>query len=249
MEAKSAWKATPQVVLGLIIIIIGVLFTLDNLDIIYAHDYFRYWPALLIIYGVSKMIQPRGRSGRFMGLILTFIGAALLIDRLDFFYFRLWDFWPLIIVIIGLSMIWRTSRRTGSPDHMTTLPPDTDSIVSGTAILSGFRRTSSSQDFRGGELTAIMGGCEIDLRQASIKEGDAQHFVPVRQAQPLGLQACGQRGIGSRTIGRSTVVHDVSAREGHAVDGPRREVVAREAESVGRERVSSEGKGGAAACH
>ena len=56
---------------------------------------------------------------------------------------------------------------------MTTLPPDTDSAISGTAVLSGIRRTSSSQDFRGGELTAIMGGCEIDLRQASIKEGDA----------------------------------------------------------------------------
>ena len=173
MDTKSTWRATPQIVLGLLIVVVGVIFTLDNLDIIYAHDYLRYWPALVVIYGISKMIQPRGRPGRFFGLIVTFVGAALLIDRLDFFYFRLWDFWPLIIVAVGLSMIWRRSKGPGSPDHMATLPPDTDSIINGTAVLSGFRRTSSSQDFRGGELTAIMGGCEIDLRQASIKEGDA----------------------------------------------------------------------------
>ena len=41
------------------------------------------------------------------------------------------------------------------------------------AFMSGIRRTVTSQDFQGGELTAIMGGCEIDLRQASIKSGEA----------------------------------------------------------------------------
>ena len=39
--------------------------------------------------------------------------------------------------------------------------------------MSGFKRTSNTQNFKGGELTAIMGGCEIDLRQASIKDGEA----------------------------------------------------------------------------
>ena len=58
MDNKSLWRATPQVLLGLIIITVGVLFTLDNLNIIYAEDYLRYWPALLVIYGISKMAQP-----------------------------------------------------------------------------------------------------------------------------------------------------------------------------------------------
>jgi len=39
--------------------------------------------------------------------------------------------------------------------------------------MGGVVRTNDSQDFQGGELTAIMGGCEIDLRQASIKSGEA----------------------------------------------------------------------------
>jgi predicted membrane protein len=39
--------------------------------------------------------------------------------------------------------------------------------------MSGVRRTLTSQDFKGGQLTAIMGGCEVDLRHASISGGTA----------------------------------------------------------------------------
>ena len=173
METRSVWRATPQVVLGLIIIAIGVLFTLDNLGVLYAHDYFRYWPALLILYGIVKMIQPQGRPGRFFGLVVTFIGAALLLDRLYILSFSLWDFWPLLIVAIGLSMIWRASAGGARRSREWVTTSDSDSIINGTAILSGFRRTSSSQNFQGGDLTAVMGGCEVDLRQASMKEGEA----------------------------------------------------------------------------
>ena len=87
--------------------------------------------------------------------------------------FRLWHYWPLILVVIGLSMIWRSFVRHGSQSPDRSLPLDTDNAISGVAFLGGFRRTSSTQDFQGGELTAIMGGCEIDLRQASMKDGEA----------------------------------------------------------------------------
>ena len=45
---------------------------------------------------------------------------------------------------------------------------DSTSTISGMAILGGVSRGSSSRDFRGGDLTAILGGCEIDLRRAAI---------------------------------------------------------------------------------
>lgn len=173
METRSGWRATPQVVLGLIIVVIGVLFTLDNMDIIYAHDYLRYWPILIVIYGIAKMAQPRSAQGRFAGLIFTLIGLALLLDKMDFLDFRLWDFWPLIIVLVGLSLIWRSFQRTTTPSVDMTAAADPGATLSGMAFMSGLKRTSNSQEFRGGELTAIMGGCEIDLRQAAIKEGDA----------------------------------------------------------------------------
>jgi predicted membrane protein len=48
-----------------------------------------------------------------------------------------------------------------------------DSIIDISALLGGFQRRIVSQDFKGGEVTAIMGGVELDLRQASITSGDA----------------------------------------------------------------------------
>jgi hypothetical protein len=40
------------------------------------------------------------------------------------------------------------------------------------AVLGGVNRGNNSRTFRGGDLTAVMGGCQIDLRNASI-EGEA----------------------------------------------------------------------------
>lgn len=175
MEEKKGFRISPQIVLGLIIVIVGVLFTLDNLDLIYARDYLRYWPALLVVYGVVKMLNPERSGGRFWGLVLTFVGAALLIDKLYLLDFRLWDFWPLILVGLGATMILRT-KQTGfhSPEHrLDTKAIDSDSIVNASAFLGGSRRNVHSKDFQGGELTAVMGGCEIDLRNAAIAKGPA----------------------------------------------------------------------------
>jgi len=173
MDKRSLWRSTPQVVFGLVLIVVGVLIFLDNFYLIDVHGYLPYWPVLVIAFGLSKLIQPGGRVNPLVGLILIFAGTAKLLDNLDVMYFDFWDYLPVVIVAIGLSMIWRTFTRQRPRDNMTTLPPDSDSMISGTAILSGFRRTSSSQNFRGGELTAIMGGCEIDLRQASMSGGEA----------------------------------------------------------------------------
>ena len=44
-------------------------------------------------------------------------------------------------------------------------------FVSAVAFMSGVKKSSNAQTFRGGDLTAVMGGVEIDLRQASMEPG------------------------------------------------------------------------------
>ena len=53
-------RITPQLLMGLVIIAVGVLFTLDNLGMLEAQEYLRYWPAGLVAIGGLKLWQARG---------------------------------------------------------------------------------------------------------------------------------------------------------------------------------------------
>ncbi len=174
METRTSPRISIQVVLGLIVIILGTSLLLDNLYIIDAGDILRYWPALLVIYGVWRLATCLTASGRIWGLLWLLVGSILLLGKLYIIHVSIWDLWPLILVLIGASMLFGTMRRQRQFAVGTGLSSaDSNATISATAILGAFKRSNDSQDFRGGEATAIMGGCEIDLRRASIKENDA----------------------------------------------------------------------------
>ena len=160
-------RFTPQLLMGLLIIIVGILFTLDNLGLTVAERYIRYWPAGLIGLGVLKLWQSRGGHA-FGALVLITVGTWLLVDSLGLAYVRFWEMWPLLLVLFGASMVWQGLR--GGRRHLAT--SDTNDTLSALAVLSGVNRGNNSRAFKGGDLTAVMGGCEIDLRQAAI-EGEA----------------------------------------------------------------------------
>lgn len=158
---------TPQLVMGLLIIIVGVLFTLDNLGIAYAEDYLRYWPAGVIAIGLVKLWDGRGAtSGSFAGFLFVLAGMLLLADSLGVMRVSIGQLWPLVLVFFGASMVWRGMYGRAA------LSSDSTATVSGIAILGGVKRGNNSRAFKGGDLTAVMGGCEIDLRQAAI-DGEA----------------------------------------------------------------------------
>ena len=52
-------RLTSQLFAGLLIAALGVLFTLDNLQILRARDVLRYWPAILLVIGISQLAQAR----------------------------------------------------------------------------------------------------------------------------------------------------------------------------------------------
>ncbi len=160
----------PQLILGLIIVLVGVMFTLDSLGIADAEYYLRYWPIGVMAIGAAKLWQARdGHGGTFGGVLLLVIGGWLLLSELHLLRVSFWDLvWPILLLALGGSLVWRsvTSRRLPVSDR------DGNSTLSAIAVLSGVSRGNNSRTFRGGDLTAIMGGCEIDLRQAAI-DGEA----------------------------------------------------------------------------
>jgi predicted membrane protein len=170
MESRTnaaGMRVTPHLVLGLLIVVVGILFTLDNLDLADSDKYLRFWPVGLIVIGLTKLLNSRGGQGNPIGgALFTLVGTWLLLDTFGYVTAQLWDLWPLLLVFVGGMIVWNATR--GQRPH-TEAGHDTINAV---AILGGVNRGSNSTAFKGGELTAFMGGCEVDLRNAAIN-GDA----------------------------------------------------------------------------
>ena len=176
MDSRSHSHSRYHLVLGLLIVLIGIVALLDNLDVINAWDVFQFWPVIFIILGYFKIRDAMTVMGRLIGLFFVGIGVLLLLDHFYYIHFYFWDWWPVLLILIGAGLLMnRTSIRGREPGGTTSQPrlTDSDAVVSLFAFMSGFKRLCNSQEFRGGELTAIMGGCEIDLRQAVMKDSSA----------------------------------------------------------------------------
>ena len=162
-------RLTPQLIVGLMVIGIGVMFTLDNLGLArWDRAALRYWPAGLIAIGVVKLWQSRdGAGGAFGGFLFALVGAWLLLEQTTLVRISFADLWPALLVVFGGYLVWQgVAGRRPQP------PGDASAVVNVMAMLGGFNLGNSSRAFKGGSVTAIMGGCELDLRQASI-DGEA----------------------------------------------------------------------------
>jgi predicted membrane protein len=171
MESRQepGFRLTPQLLMGLLIISAGIIFTLDNIGVADVRSYLRYWPVGLIAIGLLKLQQARGGGGAFGGLLFITAGAWLLLESFEIVNLSVWQLWPVLLVFFGASMVWQGIHGRSYRSGGTT---DANATISGLAVLGGVSRGNNSRNFKGGDLTAVMGGCEIDLRQAAI-DGEA----------------------------------------------------------------------------
>jgi predicted membrane protein len=164
---------TGRLIFGLVVITLGVLFTLDNLGLLDAGEILRWWPALLVAYGISRLAGFCCRQSTLVGVLFTLAGTLLLLHETDLIRLDPWDLWPVFLVVIGGSMVAGAMRRARGADAPVGPGADTDSTLSTFVMWSGIERKVVSLDFRGGDVTALMGGAEIDLRQAKMPGGRA----------------------------------------------------------------------------
>jgi predicted membrane protein len=170
-------RTSSQLIVGLLVIGLGVLFLLDNLDIIDFHRAITFWPVAFIVAGVLKLLDTRSPNGYLFGSALIGVGVIMILNRTGLFYINWRTIWPLLLIAVGGSVLYRALKDKERRPQAAMLAPEqgddaSDQVIDVTAILAGFERRISSRRFRGGEVTAIMGGCNLDLRDASI-EGEA----------------------------------------------------------------------------
>jgi predicted membrane protein len=168
MDMQLTERPTPAIaggklVAGIFFALLGVLMTLDNLDLFESWRVLRFWPVVLIVIGVMKM---RDEGDQMMAVIAIAAGALLLGRSFHLFHIRIWDLWPLVLVVAGGTVVmhalgWRPALASGGPRRNIW------------AVLSGPRIRVDSQDYTGGRIVAFMGGCELDLTNADIESGTA----------------------------------------------------------------------------
>jgi hypothetical protein len=174
-----------QLVIGLSIVTAGVLFTLDNLNILDARDYLRYWPVGFIVIGVAQIVEWRTPTRFLAGGLWILIGVSMLANRIGLTDVNIWDYWPMALVFIGGRLAWQAYSR-GVESEVGAIERESvdatreggpivssDAVVSGLAVMGGFGRKITSQAFQRAELTAFMGGGKIDLRDAKLAGGQA----------------------------------------------------------------------------
>lgn len=158
---------------GFVVIMAGLFLLAFNFDLLpygWKHVIFS-WQMLLIAIGAVSIF---GSDSRMPGWVLIFIGGFFLIPEIfvmHISFFRL--FWPFILIGIGLMILSRQGRRVPwrhKFDGIATPLPD-EGYINETNIFSGSKHRVSNQVFRGGKISNIFGGTEIDLTQATLPEG------------------------------------------------------------------------------
>jgi hypothetical protein len=151
MSAEPRSVVGPNVVVGLGIIGLGVALLLDRMGLLSARDLLQYWPVLLVLFGASIVWQAIwgrvGADGRIERPIVS-PGLVLLL---------------IIVSVVATRGDWRRANQsvTSAAD-----------AVAVSAVLGESRQTNTSARFRSADMTAILGGSVLDLRQTTIPDGE-----------------------------------------------------------------------------
>jgi hypothetical protein len=150
-----------RLVLGLCLAAVGALVLLDNLNVFEIDRLWDYWPVILILLGVARLLQPQGRG---LGFLLLGVGVWLLGDNLGYWDLDTGDLFAALLILFGGYLALTALSRGRGPRRAVTDEKSVDLF----AIMGGVNRTCNSQDFQGGSATVFIGACELDLRPARI---------------------------------------------------------------------------------
>src|SRR5581483_5025793 len=101
---------TPQGVVGVFIVLLGIVFTLDNLGLVQSRAILQYWPLAPIGIGLLIVIHAEAARDWVKGTVWLAAGCLFLANNLGYIKFRIEAFWPLLLVAFGLHIIFRSQE-------------------------------------------------------------------------------------------------------------------------------------------
>ncbi len=155
-----------RAVFGIVLIILGGLFMLDNyglFDFTIPHIVWD-WRSILIMIGAFLLVTSRNRGA---GIILIAIGGLGFLP----------EYWPVLLILLGLYIVMKQNNISSklfshaSDSHNQSASAATEDYLNDVAIFGGGKKIIQSENFKGGKITAIFGGSEIDLFDCNLADG------------------------------------------------------------------------------
>ena len=181
---KGLANSSSKVWAGAIIIAVGALLLFRNFGISMP-SYIFHWSNILILIGLFIGIKHNFRNGA--GMVLIIIGGFFTLQEALGAYM---DFekigWPILIIVLGLFLIFkpRNQFKKGwknrfqpeeaqsfqeTPDFSGTKKKRDNDFLDSTNVFGGSHQAVYSKNFKGGEITAVFGGCDVNLTQADFE--------------------------------------------------------------------------------
>jgi predicted membrane protein len=163
-------RTDKRILLGGILIVIGALLLLGSMDIFdisISHVIFS-WPFIFTIVGSFILMNT---NKKLFGGILTGIGVFFLIPRIfPYVHYNGGIIIPVILIAIGIYIIFNHKKKASSEfEKQGFFKKD---IIDDVSIFGGGTKIISSDNFRGGNITAVFGGSEINLTGCRLAQGD-----------------------------------------------------------------------------
>ena len=158
-------KKTTSIIWGIVLVAIGLILGANSLGITKINIFFEgWWTLFIIIPCFIGLFNDDDKTGSLIGLL---IGIVLLLACQNVIQFELvWKLiWPAILVIIGLSIIFKDVFKGKVSDEIKKINATQTKENTITATFSG-QNLRCDEEFKGAELTAVFGGIEYDLRNA-----------------------------------------------------------------------------------
>ena len=167
MSTQVTARPRARATLGLVLVVIGVVLALESAGVLKVGGLARWWPLFLIGVGTVKLRQPLEDGQRSAGVALLFLGGFF-----QFVNLLAGAWWPLLMIGVGAFLLWQAVEPSSRPSQTVDTP-----VVNEMALMGYSKRAILASAFRGGSITAVMGGVELDLRRASLAAGPAQMDV------------------------------------------------------------------------
>ena len=167
---KSHFRA--KLLTGLFVITFGVLYLLWQMDIEFPRVLIS-WEIILIMAGFVSLVKHNFKKT--FGYVLIVVGGLFMIN--DFYPYTIQTrfIWPVLIILLGISIFIKAATRSKKKNSCATnfnenpIILESDDYIVSSAVFSGVTRNVVSKNFKGGNVSSVFGGTELNFTNSDIE--------------------------------------------------------------------------------